>query len=188
MKKKIQTIHEFLGQVEKRYPQTFSQPQNIITIFDFYDNWKHFKSGIKSNSLSILVEPEYFKKNSFQNNREYLWKSLSVLVMAVGAVLFFINLMAGLLLLIPGGTSYYLVDQMKKTSSERLIEELAERVINGKNFEVLIDLTISYISGIIAFSSPHGSSKWPQYPSCVFTGQKRIIKKDTPLPFFRSTV
>jgi len=183
MEKKNLTINEFLGQMEKRFPKMSSKPQNIITVYDFYDNWNHFKSGIKSNSLSILVEPEYFKKTSLQNEREYLWKWLSILVMAVGAVLFFINLMAGLLLLIPGGITYYLVDGMKKTASERLVQELTQRVIAERSFEVLVDLTISYISGIIAFSSPHGSSKWPQYPSCVFTGQKRIIQKDTPLPF-----
>lgn len=187
MKKKITPISDILGQAEKRFPKIFSKPQNVITIFDFYDNWKHFQTGIKNNSLSILVKPEYFKKTSLQCEREFLWKWLSILVIAVGAVMFFINLMAGLLLLIPGGISYYLVSEMKKIVSDSLVQEFTERVMNGKNFEALIDLTISYISGTIKFSSPHGSSKWPQYPSCVFTGQKRIIQKDTPLPFIRSS-
>ncbi len=183
MKKKILTISEILRQVEKRFPKTSSKPQNLIAIFDFYDNWKHFQSGIKNHSLSILVEPEYFKKKSLQHERENLWKWLSILVIAVSAILFLINWIVGLLLLIPGGTSYYFVNGMKKRASERIIQELTKRVINGKSFEGLIDLTIIYISGIIAFSSPHGLSKWPQYPSCVFTGQNRIIQKDTPLPF-----
>jgi len=183
MKKKILTISEILRQVEKRFSKTSSKPQNLIAIYDFYDNWKHFQSGIKSHSLSILVEPEYFKKKSLQHERENLWKWLSILVIAVSAILLLINWMAGLLLLIPGGIFYYFVDRMKKRASDRLIQDLIKRVISGKSFEGLIDLTIIYISGIIAFSSPQGSSKWPQYPSCVFTGQNRIIQKDTPLPF-----
>ena len=169
MIKKISNINEILGQLERRFPKASSKPQNLIAIFDFYDNWKHFQSGIKSHSLSILVKPEYFKKNFLQYGREILWKWLSILVIAVGAILLFINWVGGLLLLILGGNSYYFVDGMKKRAGECFIQELTKRVKNGKSFEGLIDLNISYISGTIEFSSPHGSSKWPQYPSCVFT-------------------
>lgn len=188
MKKKVPTISTILWEGENRYPKTFSKPQNIIAIYDFYDNWHHFQSGIKSNSLSILVEPEKFKKNSLQHEREYIFKWLIILVMAVSAILLLINWMAGLVLLIPGGISYYFVVVMKKSASERFIQELNQKVINGKNIEAIVALTISYISGIIMFSSPPRSSKWPQYPSCVFTRQKRVIKKDTPLPFIRNNV
>jgi hypothetical protein len=118
---------------------------------------------------------------------ENLWKWLSILVIAVSAILILINWVVGLLLLILGVNSYYFVDGMKKRAGEHFIQELTKRVKKGKSFEGLIDLNINYISGKIEFSSPHGSSKWPQYPSCVFTRQNRIIKKDTPLPFMRGT-
>jgi len=163
-----------------------SKPQNIIAIFDFYDNWKHFQSGISSRSISILVEAEYFKEKSLQYERENLWKWLSILVIAVSALLVLINWVWGLLLLILGGNAYYFFNGMKKRAGERFIQELTKSVKKGKSFDGLIDLNNNYISGKIELSSPHGSSKWPQYPSCVFTGQDRIIKKDTPLPFIRT--
>lgn len=186
MKKKIPTINEYLRQVELRFPRTSSKPQNLIAIYDFYDNWKHFESGIKNNSLNILLEPEKFKKNSWLYDRENLLKWLCILVIVFSFNFLFINWAAGLLLLILGEISYFFVDGMVRRGAERFIQELTDKVIDGVGIEVQIDLTINYISGIIAFSSRKGFSQWPQYPSCVFTGHNQIIQKNTPLPFIRS--
>jgi hypothetical protein len=184
MKKKIPTIGEYLRQVEMRFPRTSSKPQNLIAIFDFYDNWKHFESGVKNCSLDILLDPANFKKRFWLYDSENLFKWLSMLVIAFGFIFLFINWATGLSLLILGGISCFFVGRMVTKGAELFIQELRDKVIDGVGFEGLIDLTINYISGIIAFSSPKGFSQWPQYPSSVFTGQKRIIQIDTPLPFF----
>jgi len=40
----------------------------------------------------------------------------------------------------------------------------------------MAEVCANYIAGIIALKSIYGSAHWPQYPSCVITGETKFIQ------------
>lgn len=169
------SLENFYEQIEKLFQQTLTKPARDAAE-DFWNKWQELLDGISNNNIRINVDMLMLFKKFPEHTKYNQWKGFGILTTVVGIVLFFIHLFSGSIVFLLGVGLFYYSRKVKLNDGQTFQEKMKKNVIENANDNGMADLCAQYIAGTIQLVSNINSAHWPQYPSCVVTGENDLIQ------------
>ncbi len=167
-------LKTFEDSVREQFGQTLNQRAQVA-IRDLHRNWEEIYTRVKSDEVKFEVNATILNHKFPHLGRAGLWAKLRNLCFLLGGGLLFVSAWVGVLLIGLGLASFAFQKQIFLRDSVRFGESMTQKVLSEPFSSGMAEVAVHYISGTVAMMSAKGSSRWPQYPSCVLTGQERMI-------------
>ena len=155
----------------------FGKPLNEkakLAAIDFWNYWDDLKNGIKNNIINMNVDMLFLGMHSPKYKTYQVWNGLSIILIIVSLILFFISWKTALVFVVIALLSRYYGNVVKLRNGLSFIQELKSMLINNEP-DGMISLCADYIGGTIKLKSSNGYAHWPLYPSCVIIGENKLI-------------
>ncbi len=169
------SLENFNEQIENIFQQSLTK-QAKDAAQDFWNKWQELLVGFLTNEIKINVDMLILSKNFPEYAKYNQWKGFGLLSIVLGIVLLFIHFFSGSIAFLIGVALYYYSGLVKQNDGKSFQNKLLNNVKKNANDNGMAELCAQYIAGTIQLASDVNSAHWPQYPSCVITGNNDFIQ------------
>jgi len=171
----IPDLDTFIAQVEGALGRSLNQPEKVATE-DFRENLNTINSGVTSRSVTLHVDAPVLYERIPGYSPYHRIKDIGDGLIIIAILLAYFFWQVAVILAVIGFSLHKIADQVRDGDVRRFIKQLLND-ISQKPFESgLARLCAYYVNGIVLMMSGANSSHWPQYPSNMFTGQRKYIE------------
>lgn len=170
------TLAAFQRQIEGVLGGPLTAPATVA-VADFWTHWKAFSDGLARKDLAVQSHEDRMPCSPKQRpGRHYQTVQKLARPLALAGLVLVFFLWQAAVALIALGLALHFGAAYLKSHHEKRRHQGSGQTAEFLPYEAgMVKLCAQYILGVVTLASVNGRAQWPDYPSNVLTGKRKLI-------------